>query len=1184
MSTSRATALSEVEPRFVELARTLVRSEEFQVLLGGGGVLSHLPVPAAAWVVALLGAETGRSQLVVLPRESDALAFQEAAVLFGASSIYFPSPALSPYQETEASLLVRAQEAVALDAIIRDGCPLVVCTPRALFRRLPTPEDLTVSTFDLVAGEECNLEQLAPRLVELGYRRSDLVAEVGVFAVRGGVFDLFPPGLVEPVRLDMFGDVIESIRHFDLATQRSAEQVDQVRIRPLSLFRSGPAQGQRLAEALLERLEPEPGTEAFERVESLSAGEGFDGWENYLPLVEPTATLYELMSDCQLVVAEPAVLAGEIEHHGELLTAEFEARMHDQRLAVAPELLEVAAPDVVGVLERAEVVLDQGIGMEASTVGPNRIELVASPVARQPIDFGATETDLLVGQLPRFPREVETARARSERLFLVCPGERHGRVEEILQARGVQVGSGGVELVDGELRRGFRLPLASAVFFGEAQLFSSAPQRAAKRRRLGPFLSGLRDLKVGEYVVHEDHGIARFIGMRTVQESTQSAELPPSLQGVTAGPQAAVEVMELLYAGDRTLLLPLSRLDQLQRYSGLEGVSPRLDRLGGSSWNKTKSRIKRGLKKLATDLLKLYAQRELARAPAAGADTDLQNQFETDFEFEETPDQLEAIRVIKKDLERERPMDRLLCGDVGFGKTEVAMRAAFKMVDSGYQVAVLAPTTILADQHLRTFRQRFRGFPVKVDMVSRFRSTAEMRDIRERAARAEIDILIGTHRLLNRELHLPKLGLLVVDEEQRFGVGQKERLKELKREVHVLAMSATPVPRTLQMSLAGVRDLSTIESPPKDRMAVETKILPYSSELIREAIEYELERGGQVFYVYNRVEGIESMSQALCELIPDLRITIGHGQMDEQELSRRMRSFIAAEQDVLLATTIIENGIDIPNVNTMIVHRADRFGLAQLYQLRGRVGRSNQLAYCYLLVPSDQVLSSDARKRLTAIREFTELGAGFRIAARDLEIRGAGNLLGPEQSGHIVELGIETYLKMLEDTIRELRGEAPEEKPSAQIDLPISMSIPQDYIGDTNLRMEIYRRLAADEEQLAVILEELRDRFGPPPREVHNLIEIAELKRHAEALRVQSISAGKGKLVLQLRRDANVDVDRLIRFVSDREGASFSPDGALTLVEVPPTEAVAVARQTLQVLGPAPSDLLDPGDSEALVN
>ena len=902
------------------------------------------------------------------------------------------------------------------------------------------------------------------------------------------------------------------------------------------------------------------GPEAMELIEGLRARGGFTGWENYLPLLAgSTSGLREILADPLVLALDPPALENEVAHHAERLEGDFAARRAHRRLAVPPEALELPADTVRAALAAADVRL----GDLVVSGGRSAQDGIA--------DFHGTLTDLFHGQLPRFPQEVATARARGERCLVVVSPAHRRKLEELLEGREVPLGRGGVELVSGELARGFRLPPAGVVVYGEQQLLAQAKlQRRPSKSRFGPFLSGLRDLKVGDYVVHADHGIGQFVALRAVGSDGDGAGgLPPVLRDFAesaAAASAATEVMEIAYASGKRLLLPLSRLDQVQKFSGIEGVAPRLDQLGGTSWNRTKSRVKSSMRDMAGELLKLYAERQIARAPAMPPDTDLLRQFEAAFPYEESPDQLEAIAVIKEDLQRERPMDRLLCGDVGYGKTEVAMRAAFKVVDGGHQVAVLAPTTILADQHLETFRRRFDDFAVTIEMISRFRSPQEVREVRKRLVEGKVDILIGTHRLLSKDIQMKKLGLVIIDEEQRFGVAQKERLKQIKKDVHVLAMSATPVPRTLQLSLANVRDMSVIETPPKDRMAVETAILPFRTELVREAIEFEIERGGQVYYVYNRVESIEKMLTFLRDTVPGVRVTVGHGQLEEDELSRRMHAFTRGDFDVLLATTIIENGIDIPNVNTMIVHRADRFGLAQLYQLRGRVGRSNQLAYCYLLVPEDRVLSEPARKRLAAIREFTDLGAGFRIAARDLEIRGAGNLLGGEQSGHINAVGIETYLKLLEETVRELRGEAVDEAPSVNIDLPVPMSIPQDYVDDANLRMDIYRKIAAAEQPEKEITAELVDRFGPLPPAVETLIEVAALKRTAEALRVQSISSKGSELIIRLRRDARIDVERLIELVSNRAGASFSPTGVLTLAAGGGQQMLAVARQTLEAL------------------
>jgi len=1169
-----------------EASRTLRASAPYRRLLEGLGDVVRLPVAAAAWVAELLADDLERSLLVIVPREADALAWIEAAEMFasrgeGREAVFFPGPSLTPYQEASASLHVRAQEVVALDRIATGRARTVVTTPRALFRRLPDRAAFARGVIEIRPDEDHPLEALGEHLTSYGYRRTDLVSEVGDFAVRGGIVDVYPPGEGLPLRIELFGDTVETIRRFDPMSQRSEERVDVARLLPVLLYPGGTDEAELLAELLVELhgregAERESDPELGQLLADLRERGESPGWENYLPLLAArTVGLDDWLSAAAasttplITLVDPPALASEAEHYADRLVADYRARIDGGRLAVIPEELEHPPARIEELLARAELRLRDLIAAPAAGLAGGAAS-AAEPVA---VDFGATTTDVFHGQLPRFPQEIDGARSRGERCVIVVAPEHRQGMEELLAGRHVPMGTGpgGVELVEGELERGFRLPAAGVSLYGEHQLLPRAlPRRKPSRRtRYGPFISGLRDLKVGDFVVHSDHGIGQFVALRSVgadglggAPGSRAAPLPAAVGGSSTADQAPVEVMEIAYSNGQRLLLPLSRLDQLQKYSGMEGVSPRLDKLGGTSWNRTKARVKKGMRDMAGELLKLYAERQVAEAPAMARDSDMMAQFEAAFPYEETRDQLEAIAAIKEDLEKRQPMDRLLCGDVGYGKTEVAMRAAFKVVDAGYQVAVLAPTTILTDQHLETFQDRFGDFPVKIEMISRFRSAAEVRQIGKRLASGEIDILVGTHRLLSKDVKIPKLGLLIIDEEQRFGVAQKERLKQLKKDVHVLAMSATPVPRTLQLSLAGVRDLSVIETPPKDRMAVETAVVPYHGEVVREAIEYEIERGGQVYYVHNRVESIEGIQSYLKELVPGVRITVGHGQLDEHELSRRMHAFTRGEYDVLLATTIIENGIDIPNVNTMLVHRADRFGLAQLYQLRGRVGRSNQLAYCYLLIPGDRVLSEPARKRLAAIREFTDLGSGFRIAARDLEIRGAGNLLGAEQSGHIAAVGIETYIKMLEDTVRELQGEAVEEGPSVAIDLPVPMSIPTDYVADENLRMEVYQKLSSGEQDDRELLEELTDRFGPPPPAVHSLLEVAALKRVAEHLRVQSISGRGKKLTIRLRRDSKIDVERLIELVSNREGSSFSPTGVLT-VATGGTNMLVVARDTL---------------------
>ncbi|HET9766899.1 MAG TPA: transcription-repair coupling factor [Thermoanaerobaculia bacterium] len=1184
---------------WADLARTLRSSVPYRRLRDELGDVVRLPLGAAAWVGELLAADLGRPLLVVVPHEADALAWLEAVRLVAGEdrALYFPAPALTPYQEGGASLPVRAQEVLALDRLLAataagnaGALSALLATPRALFQRLPPAAELARRTLQLSPGEDWPRELLVEHVVETGYQRVDLVAQVGDAAVRGGVIDVWPPGEPLPLRLDLFGDTLESIRAFDPVSQRSGEALATARLLPLTLFDSGAQARARLARRLGERLtaQLEPGRrlpmEAQERLHGLTSGVPFAGWEALLPLAaEATSSLPALLPGALPMVVDPTTLGEEIELFARRLEEDYEVRRAHGELTAPPDELLVPVAEVSALVDAAPLRLGAAMAhraagsdggqsppYDARGVGAGAGDVRSARHASAPIDFGGTPTDVLHGQLPRLPREVDAARARGERFLLVAEEEHHGNLAELLAGRDVPVGTaGGVELVPGDLTRGFRLPPAGVVVFGEPQLWPRRPTATRPQRRgarIGAFLSGLRDLKVGDYVVHVDHGIGQFLGLRTVApEAAGPAALPATLRDAAPASGGAVEVMELSYSGGKTLLLPLSRIDQVQKYGGIEGMAPKLDQLGGASWNKTQDRVRKSVKALAINLLELYAQRQMAKAPAMARGSDLEGQFVAAFAYDETDDQLEAIAAIFDDLQRELPMDRLLCGDVGFGKTEVAMRAAFRAVDNGYQVAVLAPTTILADQHLETFRKRFDGLPITIEMISRFRSTAEIKDIRERTKAGKVDILIGTHRLLSKDVELPRLALLIIDEEQRFGVAHKERLRELKKTLHVLAMSATPVPRTLQLSLAGVRELSVIETPPRDRMAVETAILPHTPEVVREAIEYERERGGQVYYVYNKVEDIDLMAGWLRELVPGLRVTVGHGQMDEQELSRRMHAFTAGEYDLLLASTIIENGIHIPRVNTMLVHGAQRFGLAQLYQLRGRVGRSNTLAYCYLLVPSDRVLPADARKRLDALRDFSELGAGFRIAARDLEIRGAGNMLGAEQSGHIAAVGIETYMRLLEETMRELRGEVVEDAPSATLDLPVPMAIPTDYIDNANLRMEVYRRISTAEVEPEAILAELRDRFGPPPQAVYQLLEVAGLKRLAERLRVQSLSWVKGELVIRLRRDARIDPERLVELVSTQPDASFSPNGILTL-RPRGEELIEAARGTLERL------------------
>jgi transcription-repair coupling factor (superfamily II helicase) len=680
---------------------------------------------------------------------------------------------------------------------------------------------------------------------------------------------------------------------------------------------------------------------------------------------------------------------------------------------------------------------------------------------------------------------------------------------------------------------GVILPDAGLAIFGTRDLFDesdsvvSRPQR--QKSKTSAFLSDFRDLQVGDYVVHVEHGIGQYHGLKEINQGDGNAEF-----------------MLLEYADAARLYVPLTRLDLVQKYRSAEGVKPTLNHLGSAAWAKTKARVRRAMKDMTEELLKLYAQRKAAQGHIFPPDNQWMREFEDAFEYSETEDQDQAIKDVKRDMESQQPMDRLLCGDVGYGKTEVAMRAAFKAINDNKQIAVLAPTTVLAFQHFETFKQRFAPFPVTVEMISRFRSPKQQKEILQRVESGKVDILIGTHRLLSKDVKFSDLGLLVVDEEQRFGVRHKERLKQMRKEVDVLTMSATPIPRTLHMSMVGLRDMSVIETPPKDRIAIQTVVASWDEKLIRSALEQELERGGQAYFVHNRVDTIWEIAAKLQEMVPRARIIVGHGQMSEGELEKVMLKFMRHEADILVATTIIENGLDIPLCNTILINRAERFGLSELYQLRGRVGRSNRRAYAYLLIPSDIELTPIARRRLAALKEFSDLGAGFKIAALDLELRGAGNLLGGEQSGHIEAVGFDLYTQMLEQAVREIKGEA-EPQPQAQLNLGLNIRIPNDYVPEENQRLRLYKKIAGveTERQLADVEAELRDRYGDPPAPVKQLLQYAALRLEAVQAGAVAIERKRDLVTIKFREDAPIDPGKLAQFVSSQRGAQFLPDGTL---------------------------------------
>jgi transcription-repair coupling factor (superfamily II helicase) len=1030
-----------------------------------------------------------------------ALAGQEATEV-----AVLPAMDVLPWQDAAPHAEILESRAVTLWRYATGQSRVVVSTIAAARMRLNDAAHYAGQARTLARDEAVSLDDLVAHLRRVGYESHEMVEMPGQFAVRGGIVDVFPAEAERPVRLELFGDSVESLREFDPDTQRSVGPIERVTLPPLV----------------------EQAANGFHGASGDSAG-----------AQTPTRThsIFDLHEDTVILLDEP----GAIEEASRAF------------LQSAAESLEAAGGDSLQVMSSYYFTDD----WEERLRRHPRLELEHLGLTREDSGFRTIQTQPTTnfhGNVPAFMAEARERVASGERVLLAAEtlGEleryvdlcheyevpfRLGEIEEnATSARLAEDSSAGsipaVVLCRAPFTEGVVFLDARVALYGTGDVFETLRHGAAKRRpKTASFFSDFSELKAGDYVVHVDHGIGQFEGLHQIENGG-----------------ARGEFMRLRYADDARLYVPLERLDLVQSYRAVEGAKPVLDKLGGSTWTARKARVKKSVEDMADKLLKLYAGRKAGEGFAFSPDGEFQREFEDAFEFDETPDQAIAIADAKRDMERQQPMDRLLCGDVGYGKTEVAMRAAFKAVTDSKQVAVLAPTTVLAFQHFETFRRRFAAFPVKVDLLSRFRTAREQKGILSRVETGEVDIVIGTHRVLSKDVNFHDLGLLIVDEEQRFGVAHKERLKELKVNVDVLTLSATPIPRTLNMSLVGLRDMSVIETPPKDRLAIQTVVAPFSESLIRRAIEEELSRQGQVFLVHNRVESIYTIADLVNKLAPKARVVVGHGQMSEKELESVMFKFVRAEADVLVCTTIVENGLDIPNANTILINRADRFGLSELYQLRGRVGRSNQRAYAYLMVPEDVSLTPLATRRLAALKEFSALGAGFRVAALDLELRGAGNLLGGQQHGHINAIGFDLYVQMLERAVSTLKGEEVKPELRATINLGLDIRIPEEYIPNENLRLRTYKRIAgiAGEAERDEVNHELTDRFGAAPAAVRNLLDYALLKGLAEGLMISSIERRANEVAVKFHPETPLSPENLVKFIRSREeGLRLDPSGTL---------------------------------------
>jgi len=1028
-------------------------------------------------------------------------------------------------------------------------------------------------------GEEIDIEVLTAHLASVGYTQMDLVEMPGQFTRRGGILDVYSPESDRPVRIEFFGDEIDTIRKFDPETQRSQAGLDETQLLPLTetpvTERLLAAVHARLSK---QRVEMEGDSETQEMAAEAAAAGGvsvFPGWEFFAAVAGAETNLLKLLPKAVLFVDEPGMVRNQIDRWWNKVEQRHERSgignlIRPEDIYIRPEILQGLLQAHFGIdvdqLGAVDVLdEDSTLGEIAMSTRPTlRFHGSIPALTEQLRKLIEVETHIVIAAVNQGDVERMATVLREYQIPYRLGSRAAHSGETMLEEASYMAGDLRVPvIVRSPIAAGVSFPESNLILFGANDLNDEvdvAARPEPKRSKTAAFVSDFRDLSVGDYVVHVEHGIAQYQGLKEIVQDS-----------------LAVEFMILEFAEQAKLYVPLTRLDLIQKYRSTDtGPAPALNKLGSQQWVKTKARVRKAMQDMAAELLKLYAERRTADGTAFSKDNEFQKEFEDAFDYNETDDQIAAIRAIKYDMEQQTPMDRLLCGDVGYGKTEVAMRAAFKAVQDGKQVAVLTPTTVLSFQHYETFKKRFSQFPINIEMISRFRTAKEQKVIVERVESGKIDILIGTHRLLSKDIKFQDLGLLIVDEEQRFGVRHKERLKQLRKEIDVLAMSATPIPRTLHMSLVGLRDMSVIETPPKDRMAIQTVVAKFDEKIIRSAIEVELERGGQVYFVHNRVESIYEIASRIQELVPAARVIVGHGQMGETELERVILAFMHHEYDVLVATTIIENGIDIPLANTMLINRADRHGLSELYQLRGRVGRSNRRAYAYLLIPQEGELNEIARRRLAALKEFSDLGAGFKIAALDLELRGAGNMLGGEQSGHIEAIGFELYTSMLEQAVKELKGEGAEEKPATQLNLGIPLRIDESYVAEENQRLRLYKKIAGAQSEKAItdLRAEMEDRYGALPDATVYLLEAASLRLECERIGIAQIDRKRSELQIRFAEDAAIDPQHLMRLVAKntKRGAQFTPQGVLKfpLAAIRPDEILLEIRELINKLAPAP--------------
>ena len=1143
-------------PEFISLQNGLAKDMRRQMVFG-------LASAQKSYVMAGLAKAMRQTVLIITSSDQDTagLVADLKTLLPGVKVMPFPVRQLLPYQVLAHSKEILRQRMEVLESLCKGEKLVIVAPVEALLRRLGPYSDFCSARLCLAVGQHYELPELVARLSAHGYERVNLVEGHGQFSVRGGILDIYPITCTNPVRVEFFDDEVDSVRMFDPNTQRSVENLREIEIFPVRemIVREGDWERAYLAVAQeyqhqRQRLDNTGSAEILaslsrceEVLDYINQARYFDAIEQYLPyFYEENVTLLNYIKPESLVlVDEPSRVLEVADVLQKERTETYADLLKAGRVLPGQSKGYISWPEIHDRLTTFRTLYFSFLSRQARSWQPQNT--VNFPAKTMQSFMGKVE--ILAEELRHYKRSqysVALLVKTSEKAAKLVSSLRDYNLEAVQLKKDssrqlgqgktaenllpekavfndVRLNPGQIVIIPMHLSNGFELTSGKLAVITETEIYGQRKKPSGQRQRVQDKMELFAELKTGDYVVHINHGIGRYDGV--VQ--------------LTIG-DVKRDYLLVKYAGEDKLYIPTDQVEMIQKYLGSEGGSPKLSRLGGAEWSRVKSKVKEAVKEMAQELLALYAAREAVSGHSFSKDTVWQQEFEAAFPYEETPDQLKAIEEVKADMERNRPMDRLLCGDVGYGKTEVALRAAFKAVMDGKQVAVLVPTTILAQQHYNTFKERFAKYPVNIAMLSRFRTAKQQRQVVQELSLGQVDIVIGTHRLVQDDIRFKDLGLVVVDEEQRFGVTHKEKLKQLRKNVDVLTLTATPIPRTLHMSIVGVRDTSLLETPPEDRIPVQTYVLEEEPVMIREAIRRELGRGGQVYYVHNRVADLDRVASWLKALVPDASIAVGHGQMKEDRLENVMLDFMNQKHDILLCTTIIETGLDIQNVNTLIVKDADHMGLAQLYQLRGRVGRTNRLAYAYCTFRRDRVMSELAEKRLSAVREFTEFGSGYKIAMRDLEIRGAGNILGPEQHGHIAAVGFDLYCRLLEEAVLEAKGGETAKPVETLVELPVTAYIPDEYITDLNQKVQLYKRMAniRDIKMLSELEDELSDRFGDLPEPVLNLLAVTRIKAMAVELKIKNISRANGYYRLQFAASHGLTGEKLVA-VSEKYGGKI---------------------------------------------